>query len=78
MDINSEPVNNSPALSYKTEQERAICFSKAAELQENMRPQGGNLEATISNPERVLNINQSECPPHDAASQTDNNNIINI
>jgi len=39
MNIDSELVNNSPVLSYETEQERAICFSKAAELQGNMRPQ---------------------------------------
>jgi len=78
MDIDSEPVNNSPALSHKTEQERAIHISKAAKLQGSTRPQGGNLEATISNPKHVLNVNQSECPPHGTASQTDDNNVINI
>ena len=43
-----------------------------------MRLQGGNLEATISNPEHVLNMNQSKCPLHSTASQTDDNNVINI
>jgi len=38
MNIDSEPVNNSPALSYEIKQERAIRFSKAAELQGNTRP----------------------------------------
>ena len=38
MYIDSEPVNNSSDLSYKTEQEKAICFSKATEPLGNMRP----------------------------------------
>jgi len=78
MDINLEPVNNSPVLSYKTEQESTIRFSKATELLENTRPQDGNIEATTSNPERVLNVNQSERPLHGAVLQTNNNNVINI
>jgi len=38
MDIDSELVNNFPDLSYETEQEKAICISKATELQGNIRP----------------------------------------
>ena len=57
MDIDSEPVNNSPDLSYEIEQERAICFSKTTEPLGNMRPQDGNIEAATSNPKCVLNVN---------------------
>ena len=38
MDIDSEPVNNSPDLSYEIEQENTIHTSKATKLQKNMRP----------------------------------------
>ena len=38
MDIDSEPMNNPPDLSYETEQEKAIHISKATKLQENIRP----------------------------------------
>ena len=78
IDIDSEPVNNSPVLSYKTEQKRAIHFSKMTEPLGNMRPQDGNIEATTSNSERVLNVNQSKCSLYGITPQTDDNNIINI
>ena len=38
MDVNPEPANNCPALFYKTEQEKALCFSKATETLGNTRP----------------------------------------
>ena len=38
MDIDPEPANNSLDLSYKTEQEKALYFSKATEVLENMGP----------------------------------------
>ena len=38
MDIDSEPVNNPPDLSYEMEQEKTIHISKATKLQENIRP----------------------------------------
>ena len=78
IDIDSEPVNNSPDLSYEMEQERAICFSKATELLGNTRLQDRNIEATTSNPEYVLNMNQNEYSSRGIALQTDNNNVINI
>jgi len=43
-----------------------------------MRPQDGNIKAITSNPEHVLNVNQSEHPPCSIALQTNNNNVINI
>ena len=46
MDVDSDPSVESPALSYKTEQEKALCFSKVTETTSNMRPQGGNNEAS--------------------------------
>ena len=78
MDIDPEPVNNSPDLSYEIEQERAICFSKVTELLGNMRPQDRNIETATSNSKCVLNMNQSEHSPCGIALQTDNNNVINI
>jgi len=41
-----KPMDSVPALSYKTEQERAFHISKAAEQQEHTRPNGENIEAT--------------------------------
>jgi len=60
MDVDLEPANNSPASSYRTEQEKALYFSKTTEILGNMRPQDENNEATYSNPERVFNVNQSK------------------
>jgi len=37
MDVDPEPANNSPALSYEAEQEKALCFSKMTEILGNMR-----------------------------------------
>ena len=38
MDIDPEPANNSLDLSYKTEQEKALYFSKVTEVLENIGP----------------------------------------
>jgi len=38
MDVNPEPANNFPALSYRTEQEKALCLSKTTETLGNTRP----------------------------------------
>ena len=78
IDINEELVESAPALSYKMEQERAICISKMAEQQENMRPKGRNLEASNSNPKCVPNINQCDLPTHGTVSQTEDDSVINI
>ena len=56
MDINKRPVESTPALSYDTEQEKAIHISKVAKQQRNMRPKGRNLEAPNSNPKYVPNV----------------------
>ena len=60
MDIDPEPTDNSPALSYEIEQERALHFSKTTEALGNMRPQDGNNKTTYLNPECVFNMNQSK------------------
>ena len=49
MDINSDLPTDSSALSYETEQEKLLCFSKVAETLNNMRPQNRNNMAPHSN-----------------------------
>ena len=78
MDVDSEPGDNSPELSYKTEQEKANCVSKANETTDNIRLQAGNNKAIHSNSECVFNANQSKHVPHAKTLQDDNNNVINI
>ena len=78
MDVDPEPANNSPALSHRTEQEKALYFSKAIEILGNMRPQYGNNEATYSNTECIFNVNQSKRLLHDTAPHNNDNNVINI
>ena len=78
IDVDSEPGDNSPELSYETEQEKANHISKANKTTDNTRPQVGNNEATHPNPECVFNANQSKCVPHVETPQDDNNNVINI
>ena len=78
MDVNKELVELAPALSYETEQKRAICTNKAAEQQENMRQKGRNLKAPNSNPKRVPNVDQRDLPTHGTVSQTEDDIVINI
>jgi len=78
MNVNEEPVEPTPALSYKTEQEKAIHISKAAKQQENMRPKGRNLEAPNPNPKHIPNVEQCDLPAHGAVSQIEDDNDINI
>jgi len=78
MDVDPEPANNFPTLSYEMEKEKALCFSKVTETLGNMRPQDGNNKVTQSNPEHVFNVNQSKQLLHDAAPHDNDNNIINI
>ena len=78
MDVDLEPANNFPALSRRTEQEKALYFSKAIEILGNMRPQNGNNKATHSNTECVFNVNQSKQLLHDTAPHNNDNNVINI
>jgi len=63
MDVNMDcdPMvgDYTPELSYKTEQEKALHVSKAADQQVPMRPMSGNNEAPpthVSNKESVINI----------------------
>jgi len=78
MDINQELTIESPALSYKTEQEKALHLSKATETSGNMRPQNENNEATLINLECAGNVNQGKQQQCDAAPNDDDDNIINI
>ena len=55
MIIDDDPNDSSPALSYEDEQERAIRVSKAANPQNDMRPQCDSLIVPNPNPQRVLN-----------------------
>ena len=55
MIIDNDSNNSSPALSYENKQERAIRVSKAADPQNNMRPQCDNLIVPNPNPQHVLN-----------------------
>jgi len=41
-----DPMDSTSELSYETEQERALCISKAAEQQEYTRTKDGNIETT--------------------------------
>jgi len=78
MDINQEPTVESPALSYKTEQEKALHLSKATETSGNMRSQNGNNEATLINPECAGNMNQGKRQQRDTAPNDNDDNVINI
>ena len=78
MNVNEEPVEPTPALSYKTEQEKAIHISKVAKQQENMRPKDRNLEAPNPNPKHVPNVEQCDLSAHGAVSQTEDDNDISI
>ena len=50
MVINEEMVDISPGLSHRTEQKKALCVSKAAKQQDNMRFKHDNLKTSNSNP----------------------------
>jgi len=60
MDIDPEPPAESPALSYKMEQEKITCLRKVAGTLGNMRPQNGINEASPIQPECVGHANQGE------------------
>ena len=65
MDCNSTVGDSTPELSYKTEQEKALCISKVADQQEPMRPIGRNNKALpthASNKESTINIQLSYNP----------------
>ena len=78
MDINQEPTIESPALSYKTEQKKALHLSKTTETSGNMRSQNGNNETTLINLEHAGNMNQGKQQQCDAALNDNDDNVINI
>jgi len=78
MDIDQEPVDNSPALFYEEEHEKVLCLSKATETLGNTRPLDGNNEANNTNPQCICNVNQNEQFQRDTASNDNDDNIINI
>jgi len=60
------------------EQEKALRLSKVTETSNNMRPQNGNNEAILINPECAGNMNQGKQQQHDAAPNDNDDNVINI
>ena len=70
----------SPALSYETEQEKVLCFRKATETMNNMRPLNGNNEASSIQVECARHTiqNKPQLQPHGAASCNEDENVINI
>ena len=67
MDIDQEPVDNSPALSYEEEHEKVLHLSKATETLDNTKPLNRNNKANNTNPQRTCNINQNKQFQYDAA-----------
>jgi len=56
---NNNPMDTTPELSYKTEQERVLHISKAAEQQDHTRTKNRNIEATAAHgteDKSVINI----------------------
>jgi len=78
MDIDQEPVNNSPALSYEEEHEKVLCFSKVTETLGNMRSLNRNNKANNTNPQHACNVNQNKLFQRDTASNDNDDNVINI
>ena len=78
IDVDEGLIESTSALSYETEQEKAICISKTAEQQGNMRPKGKNLEAPNSNPKCVPSMEQHDFPARGTVTQIEDDNVINI
>ena len=76
MDVNSDLPVESPALSYETEQEKVLRFSKATETTSNMRPQGGNNETSSIQANHGGHVSFNKTCGE--APCDDNNNAINI
>ena len=76
MDVDTDPPTDVPALSYEEEQEKELRLRKAAETTTNMRPQGGNNEASSSR------VNHGDHVPNERTrGQThgdEDDNVINI
>jgi len=78
MDIDQEPVDNSPALSYEEDHKKILHLSKVTETLGNTRPLDGNNKANNTNPQCACNMNQNKQFQCDAASINNDDNIINI
>jgi len=78
MDINSDSPTNSPALSYETEQEKLLCYSKTTVIMNNMRPQNGNNMAPSIQLEHAGHNIPNEPKPCTAAPCNNDDNVINI
>jgi len=78
MDVNDEKVDDSLALSYETDQEKALCVSKVAKHQANTRTKHNNLMSSNSNPQHVLNKEHQPNTTCGTTTQMEDNNVINI
>jgi len=78
MECNSNIVDGSPALPYKTDQKKALCVSKTAELQENMKLKCDNPNPINFNPQHVFSNEQHSIPIHGSTMYNKDVNIINI
>ena len=78
IDINQEPTIKSPAISYKTEQEKALYLSKVTETLGNTRPQNGNNEATSILPEHAGHVDQSEQQQHVTTPNDNDDNMSQL
>jgi len=76
MDIDSDPLVESPALSYEDEREKEIRLRKVAETTNNTRLQGVNKEASSTqvNHDNHVSIDNM----HVQTPCVDDNNVINI
>ena len=78
MEIDTDPLTDSPALSYKMEQEKFHQFRKAADTLNNMRLQNGNNKASpiqLEQGEHNFLIKPKPCA---TAPSDDDNIVINI
>jgi len=78
MDVDDKKIDDSLALSYETDQEKALHISKAAEHQANMRTKHNNLMSSNLNPQCVLNKEHQPNTTCSTTTQMKDNNVINI
>ena len=80
MVIDNKFNDSSPALSYEDKQERAIQVSKAADFQNNTRPQCNGLNAPNTTSQRVLNEDHQSNTGNKATQATTSHEdeVINI
>jgi len=78
MVVDNKIDNISSTLSYKTDQEKALQVSKAAEQQVNTRFKHGNLVSSESTLQCILNKQQHSNPTCGQATQNNDEAVINI